>query len=57
MPPQSKLIAGRYQIADLSQDLLGQGSMGSVYRAADIESGLPELAAELMAEMEVDQTS
>lgn len=35
----SQTIAGRFKIADLEKDLLGQGGMGAVYRGIDLLSG------------------
>jgi oligopeptide transport system substrate-binding protein len=34
-------IAGRFIIEDLDQDLLGQGTMGQVYRGKDTQTGQP----------------
>ena len=33
------IIGGRYEIADLEQDLLGRGGAGDVYRGRDLETG------------------
>jgi len=35
----SQLIANRFEIKDLEQDLLGRGGMGDVYRARDAQTG------------------
>jgi len=35
----SQLIANRFEINDLEQDLLGRGGMGAVYRATDTLTG------------------
>jgi serine/threonine-protein kinase len=35
----SQIIANRFRINDLTQDLLGRGSMGVVYRATDTQTG------------------
>jgi serine/threonine protein kinase len=35
----SQTIAGRFEIRDPEQDLLGRGSMGDVYRATDTHTG------------------
>ena len=36
---QERLLAHRFQIADTPQALLGQGGVGSVYRAIDLQNG------------------
>ena len=44
----SQRIAGRFEIRDSEHDLLGRGSMGDVYRAADTRAGrLAAIAATL----------
>jgi serine/threonine protein kinase len=37
----SQLIASRFEISDLEEDLLGRGGMGDVYRATDTQTGQP----------------
>ena len=34
-----RVIANRFEIADLQRDLLGQGGMGDVYRGTDLHTG------------------
>ena len=48
-------IAGRFTIADMAKDLLGQGGMGLVYRGLDTETGQPVAIKILRPEVVVQQ--
>ncbi len=39
LSPDSRLIAERFQIADLQHDILGSGGMGTVYLGQDLQTG------------------
>jgi serine/threonine protein kinase len=46
-----QLIAGQYTIQDPQADLLGQGSMGKVYRGLDLQTDAPVAIKLLKPEM------
>lgn len=54
MQANSLLIARRFQIENLARDLLGQGGMGAVYLATDMESGARVAVKALHANLVAD---